>query len=217
MTQTSPHTHTHTHTHTGDTQTYSGYTRTQGMHTHRGTSGSAPRMDGLAKVQPNPNPQFTYTRHQDLNVSYNPTPTNVFFPENLTGPLSRALLTQEGQEWRVPVECRQDIMAEGRAGVLLSALGELHLSPVQGPWGATQGSPLLVMILHFSSGCDPRFALELHSLETSWGSFMDSFIQKMPDPRLGEDRDSWTQFRPWGACRHFGRLDLLAAGYMVMN
>ena len=36
-------------------------------------------MDGLAKVQPNPNPQFTYTHHQDLNVSYNPTPTNVFF------------------------------------------------------------------------------------------------------------------------------------------
>lgn len=41
--------------------------------------------------------------------------------------------------WRGPGECKQDIMAEGRAEDLLSALGEPLLSPVQGPWGATQG------------------------------------------------------------------------------
>lgn len=190
MTQTSPHTHTHT----GDTQTYSGCTRTQGTHTHRGTSGSTPRMDGLAKVQPNPNPNSHTLVTRTSMSPIIPLLQMFFSPENLTGPLSRALLIQEGQVWRVLGECRQDLMAEGRAGVLLSALGEPQLSPVQDPWGATQGSPLLLMILHFSSGCYPRFALGIHSLETSWGSFVDSFIQKMPDPRLGEDRDSWTQF-----------------------
>lgn len=190
MTQTSPHTHTQgTHKHT------------QGTHGHRERThievplGAHPGWMAWQKFSPTPTPNtHTLITRTSMSPIIPLLQMFFFFPENLTGPLSRALLTQEGQEWRVPGECRQDIMAEGRAGVLLSALGELQLSPVQGPWGATQGSPLLLMILHFSSGCDPRFALELHSLETSWGSFMDSFIQKMPDPRLGEDRDSWTHF-----------------------
>lgn len=47
--------------------------------------------------------------------------------------------------------------------------------------------PRAVLLLMF--GLLPRCALgSLHSFETLWSSFMNSFIQQMPGPMLGENR-----------------------------
>lgn len=105
------------HTHTQGTHKH-----TQGTHIHRERThievplGAHPGRMAWQKFSPTPTPNSHTLVTRTSMSPIIPLLQMFFSPENLTGPLSRALLTQEGQVWRAPGECRQDIWQKEQLG-----------------------------------------------------------------------------------------------------
>lgn len=126
-------------------------------HSWEGTPGRMVWHKFLPVPTPSPPPHI-HTFVTRTSTSPTSHPCRHFFPENLTGPLSKALLAR----WDDPEDGRQDMLPARRTSALCSE-ESLCCPQHRVPEELLRATPLL-RILSFSSGCFPRCTLGFFTL-----------------------------------------------------